>query len=280
VQVVVLFGGRQEHGRLASALTGAATVVAAESLQDAHPLLEHAETRVCVVCVEARAAARSIGAIRELAERFPGLAVVAYCDVHELDRQALISTVRSGATDLIFRGIDDGQAVARHVLAHAVRRTHASALFDELAPRMPAGLRPFLQHGLQHPAAADALDETAAVFALARRTLAKRLLRLGAPSPRRFFTWTRLLLAGALLADPGRTLQSVALELQLDSGTSLRHLLRRYAGLGRAGSVSRGRIRGALGSAFLAEMNDGVRPSEDTGSGTSRSTVAAERRRD
>ena len=271
MRVVLLFGGREEHGRLSGALAGAATVVSPATLADARPELEHRETRVVVVCVEARAASRSLGAVREIHRAFPGLTIVAYCDLRELERQVLVTIVRSGVTDLIFRGLDDGQAVARHVLAHAVRRTHALELLDALAPQLPEALRSYVEYGLQHPTAADTLDETAASLSLARRTLTKRLSRLGAPSPRRFFTWTRLLLASALLTDPGRSLQSVALELQLDSGTSLRHLLRRYAGIERIGDVSRSGLRSRLLTSFVTEL-EGTSPSPSVaGTGTSRS---------
>jgi AraC-like DNA-binding protein len=254
MRVALLFGSRPDRLRFAGALEGSAEIVAADALSDAWPLLEAPGTRACIVCVHAPAAPLAIGVIRELRQAFPALPIVAYCDVHALDRQHLIGAIRAGATDLIFRGIDDGAAVARHVLAQAVRHTHADELLRRLTPSLEPALLEFVRFGLQHPTAASDLDMTAAALGMARRTLTKRLQLLHAPPPRRLFTWTRLLLAGSLLSDPGRSAQSVALELELESGGALRQLLRRYADVALSAGGTRRQLRSLLVEAFLAEV--------------------------
>jgi AraC-like DNA-binding protein len=272
MRVALLFGSRHDRLRFASALEGSATVVAADDVSGAWPLLEQPETRACIVCVHAPAAPLAIGAIRELRQAFPALPIVAYCDVHELDRQDLIGTIRAGATDLIFRGIDDGATVARHVLAQAVRHSHADELLRLLAPTLAPALLVFVRFGLQHPAAASDLDMTAAALGMARRTLTKRLQLLEAPPPRRLFTWTRLLLAGSLLSEPGRSAQSVALELELESGGALRQLLRRYADVALSAGGSRRQLRSVLVDAFLADLTSAASKSSSSDSPVSSSS--------
>ncbi len=276
MRVALLFGSRHDRLRFAGALEGSAEIVAADAVADAWPLLEHPGTSACIVCVQTPVAPLAIGAIRELRQAFPALPIVAYCDVHELDRQDLIGTIRAGATDLIFRGIDDGVTVARHVLAQAVRHTHADELLRTLAPQLAPALLDFVRFGLQHPTAADDLDMTAAALGMARRTLTKRLQRLEAPPPRRLFTWTRLLLAASMLSEPGRSVQSVALELELESAGALRQLLRRYADVALSAGGSRRQLRSALVDAFLAELVPVV-PAATSAAATAAPTSSARR---
>jgi AraC-like DNA-binding protein len=257
VRVIVLFGSRRDRLRIAESLAGSAAVAAADDLAEATRALGHPDARACIVCVTPERVAVAIAAIGALRAAFPSRALIAWCDLHELDRPSLVATIRAGASDLLFRGIDDGRTVARHALANAVRGSCAADLLRDLQPTVPADLLPFLRHGLHTPAAADELDATAAALGMARRTLAKRLALLGAPPPRRFFSWTRLLLAGALLAEPGRTLQAVALELGFESTPALRLQLRRYAGVIVTSSSARRQLPATLRRAFAAELAAG-----------------------
>ena len=54
----------------------------------------------------------------------------------------------------------------------------------------------------------------------------------GCPTPRALRTWCRLFVAGRLLEEPGRTVESIALQLEFDSTTGLRNALKRYTGHG------------------------------------------------
>jgi AraC-like DNA-binding protein len=73
-------------------------------------------------------------------------------------------------------------------------------------------------------------DEFAAEVGLSRPFLSERLKRVGLPSTGHLLVWSRLLHAGAWLAEPGRTGQSVARQLDYSSGAALRRALRNYTG--------------------------------------------------
>ncbi len=255
MQVVVLFADRREQLALQSALSRRASLQLFDRLADARLALAAAPTDVLIVCLTTDGAPAAVSAIRDARAAFPTLAIVAYCDIHELDRRALVHTIQAGATDLILRGIDDGRTVAQHVLSHAMQTTLADQWMLELRPILPGGLLPYLRHGLRTPSAADDLLATAAALGLARRTLAHRLALVGAPSPRRFFTWTRLLLASSLLTERGRSLQSVALQLQLGSANALRQQLQRYARVSVTAGGDRIHVRPMVKSAFCLELN-------------------------
>lgn len=80
--------------------------------------------------------------------------------------------------------------------------------------------------------AGEPLDvaRAAAALGLTRQTLRNHLVRHGLPRPQTFLVWCRLLAAASLLDERGRTLDSVALQLNFSSGQNLGAALRRYVG--------------------------------------------------
>ena len=64
-----------------------------------------------------------------------------------------------------------------------------------------------------------------------RKTLVNRLAAAGCPTPRVLRTWCRLFVASRLLEEPGRTVESIALQLDFETTTGLRNALKRYTGL-------------------------------------------------
>jgi AraC-like DNA-binding protein len=53
----------------------------------------------------------------------------------------------------------------------------------------------------------------------------------GLPAPADLRAWCRLFMAGRLLDEPGRTVESVALQLEFTTGSALRNLIKRRTGL-------------------------------------------------
>lgn len=262
----MLFGDPVDQHRLSAALGHHAPLVSFDSIASANTALAAVSTTVVVVCVHTERAAEAVGAIREIHSAFPRLAIVAYLDIHELERQLLVQAIHAGATDLIFRGIDDGSAVAQHVLAHAHVMSLSDEWLAELAADLPVALFPFVRYGLRTPNAADSLSATAAALGLARRTLTQRLAAIHAPPPRRLFTWTRLLLAASLLAESGRSLRSVSVQLQLSSSNALRQLLQRYAKVSVGVRTDRAHVRPAVKRAFLEALRAAGRSDNDASS--------------
>lgn len=259
MQVVLLLGDPVEEQRLGDALIDRAQLVAFSTVGEAHAALAALRTTVVVVCLHDTQAAHAIGAIREIRAAFPRLAVVAYLDIHTVQRQLLVQAIHAGASDLMLRGIDDGSAVAQHVLAHAHVMSLSDAWLAELAPDLSVPLFPIVSYGLRTPAAADSLSSTAAALGLARRTLSQRLAALGAPPPRKLFTWTRLLLAASLLAERGRSLRSVSRQLHFRSSDALRQLLQRYAQVSVGVGANRTHVRPAVKQAFLTALRESTR---------------------
>ena len=95
---------------------------------------------------------------------------------------------------------------------------------------------------------------------MTRRTLGNYVVAHQLPRPRVFVTWCRLLVAGVLLDEHARALDSIAGPLDFPSGHGLGMVLRRYLGVGitvlRDGQVSVTAVR-----AFRAAVADAVRSS-------------------
>jgi AraC-like DNA-binding protein len=90
------------------------------------------------------------------------------------------------------------------------------------------------------------------------RTLSRWCRRARLPPPRRLLAWMRILLAGELLDDPGRTVSDVALSCGYAADSSLRHALRSFVGV----NPSELRERGAFAvtaEAFVRELQEAQR---------------------
>ncbi|WP_373069598.1 helix-turn-helix domain-containing protein, partial [Gemmatimonas sp.] len=109
-------------------------------------------------------------------------------------------------------------------------------------------LHPLLEYVLEHSHEQLDREEVAAVFGLSRRTLQNRLTDARLPPLRPFLTWCRLLVAAALLDEPGHTLDSVAAQLDFHDCANLGVALRRYTGT----NITRLRDRGAFTAAIRA----------------------------
>ncbi len=203
----------------------------------------------------------SVRAVLQLREAFPAHALVAWCDLRRIDTGQLLELARAGIQDIVREEQDELPHIFSRILATARQRSVASQIVVLLEDLVPRRLRPMLEHGLEHAGEHIDRDEFAAVFGMTRRTLHNRFLRAGLPSPRPFLTWCRLLVASALLEQPGHTLDSVAGVLDFPDGGSLGQYLRRYTGR----NVTQLREGGILGTTIdalrsqLAELADAAR---------------------
>jgi transcriptional regulator GlxA family with amidase domain len=116
-------------------------------------------------------------------------------------------------------------------------------LLERLDPVLPPQSRPLFEYLLENGDEPLTIEQAAAAVGVARRTLEKRLARLGYPAPETLIGWCRLLLAAHMLEEQGRTFDDVALELTFPSGMALRSMLKRYTGVtGRAAREGQGPV--------------------------------------
>jgi|GEM_PF-1344117 len=206
--------------------------------------------RVALTVIEAAGGsnAAALLALRRLREEFPRHPVVAWCDVRAITPHDLLAIARAGVQDLIRHDLDELRHVFVRIVASATQRAISYRILEEISDVVQQRLHPLLEYVLEHSHEHLDRDGVAAVFGLSRRTLQNRLTEARLPPLRPFLTWCRLLVATALLDEPGHTLDSVAAQLDFHDGANLGVALRRYTGT----NITQLRARGAFTEAVRA----------------------------
>jgi AraC-like DNA-binding protein len=162
--------------------------------------------------------------------RHPGVPVLIYYDQRRSNARVILEFFQAGAAEIIQAGGDDLPRVFATVLAAAEHRTKGRRILEQLDPVLPPQTRPLIEYLVEKAESPLSIEQAAAAIGIARRTLEKRLARLGYPPPETLIGWCRLLLAAHLLEDQARSFEEVALELSFPSGMALRSMLKRYTG--------------------------------------------------
>lgn len=218
--------------RLREAVRGRALI---EPFADAESLLAAMARRsIALTVLEVRRAgsAAALTTLRRIHENFPSHPVIAWCDLRSLDTQTLLAVARLGVHELIRQDGDDLPHALAHTIANASQRAVSTRIAADLADLVPLRVRPVFEYALEHASERLSREAVAAVFGISRRTLHNRLDESGLPATREFLTWCRVLVASALLEQPGHTLDSIAGQLDFPDGGALGKTLRRYTGFG------------------------------------------------
>lgn len=185
-----------------------------------------------ILVVNARTFDVAVAALRRIRVAFESHPVIAYYDPAGLPQRNLLELAQSGISDLVQLDIDDSRPFFIRIIESASRASHAQQLAAMLEGDVPASMRSVLMFGLEHAGRNMDVPKLAASMGLSRRTLSWRMVQQGVPSPRIFLTWCRLLVAALLLEESGRTLDSVADQLNFPGGHALGAVFFRYMGRG------------------------------------------------
>lgn len=236
--VLCLVVGGTERARIQEALRGRYAVRFVEHVALLERLLGSVDVRVGGVIVESHDAQRNSteAVIRDTRKARPYIPIVGYCHAgiaHSNDIRALAV---AGVHELLFHGIDDTRTALRSILAMAHQATVGEVVANALIPLVPERLWPFVKHIARHPAQSQRVTEVARSLGYHRRTLVNHCAQALLPPPQEMIAWCRLAVTGYLLGTTGRTIESIALELDFPSDTALRNLVKRHAGM-RASEV-------------------------------------------
>lgn len=196
-------------------------------------LLRHVALRTSAsVLVSARdpMGAETAPLVRRIREGFRSTVILGYCEYGRSDAD-IASLVRAGVDDLVFRGADDVRVVLQEILVRAVRHSVAAQVIEDLGDALPPKVRPIVAHLLEHAGDPPTVDATAAALGVNRKTLVNRVARAHLPAPSTLIAWARLLAAGRLLEDAGRSVEQVAHLLNFESPNALRNMIKRHTGL-------------------------------------------------
>lgn len=168
--------------------------------------------------------------LRTFRNALPRAVPVLYVPLGIEAMQSLPTLCRAGVQEVVVLDHDDEPAALRAVLSRAAASGVLAAVLDTLRGVLPGALLPAAALCLEHLARAPGVPALAAAVGVAPRTLCIRCTRLGLRGPQELASRVRVLLACALLQDPRRTLDQVALHLGYDSGAGLANLVRRHLG--------------------------------------------------
>jgi AraC-like DNA-binding protein len=183
----------------------------------------------------------------------PSATVIAYCALTRGGAtgrgSGLVDLVRAGAHGIFIRDVDDDPHALRAALRVAEETCAADLVLGVVGASLPTSVRSLVALYLRAGERSPGVAEAARALGVHRRTLVNRLRAAGCPAPRALRTWCRVFIAARMLEEPGRTVESVALQLDFDSPSGLRNTLRRYTGHAPAALRAAGGLPVAL-SAF------------------------------
>ena len=172
---------------------------------------------------------RILGALRD---RDATLRVFGYLAPKQESALATMEAVRRGLDGLIFRGPDDIRALRnavgnqRFAFAGGVEY-----ILGTVNPLVPAGLHSLVRQVFESLVPFDTVPALAAHVRMSPRVLSKTLDYFGGPTPELFRSWTLLLWAAYALQTTPWSIERIARELHLRSGSVLSHLMQRRVGV-------------------------------------------------
>lgn len=169
--------------------------------------------------------------VAEIRRDFPSVSIIAYWEPGRTPSSAVVPLMHAGAHQLITHPYDDAQCAFQTALLDAERRTVADHVLAALADVVPPVARPLIDLYLRGADGPMPVTEAARQLGVHRKTLRNRMEAAGLPAPADLRAWCRLFMAGRLLDEPGRTVESVALQLEFTTGSALRNLIKRRTGL-------------------------------------------------
>lgn len=169
-----------------------------------------------------------------VAAKYATVGLVGIVPRSRVEGGALVRLVRAGVHALLLADDRLTTLDCRHVLTEAIVRSGVSVPGSKLLAEAPSPVRPLLEYGLRYAHEPTTVRNAARALSVHRKTLFWWCIEAGVPAPQQVLGWCRLLAAAALLDDEGRRVDHIALDLDFPSGTALRNLLQRYAGLAPA----------------------------------------------
>ncbi|MHB1862480.1 MAG: helix-turn-helix domain-containing protein [Gemmatimonadaceae bacterium] len=166
-----------------------------------------------VICDPVAGAASDATDIFWLATDFPALHITLYTVLEPGVAQVLTRLASAGVTDVVLFGYEDapgrwGDLVARAAVRDAVTRTIVA--LGPTLKQVGGPLRDVLEGVFRAPCKFHTVDDLAAAAGLTRRSVYRRLERVGVHAVHDWIEGARLTGAFALLRDPARQVRDVA----------------------------------------------------------------------
>jgi AraC-like DNA-binding protein len=149
--------------------------------------------------------------------------------VHHSERILLAAAVtQAGADEVIIDELDAYAGLYERICGTACEAKVCERVLQGIL--LPSSVRLFIEYSVLHVRQSPTVEETAKNIGVSRRTLARQCHDAGLPGPRDLLSWSRLLVAIALLEHTKHPADRIAYRL-FSSPSVFRGLLMRYTGL-------------------------------------------------
>jgi AraC-like DNA-binding protein len=165
--------------------------------------------------------------VEELRRVFPAVPILGYCLSAAEHLDSLRRMAVAGVHSLLLDTTADSRTVVRAALETTRRQCAATQVFAQIADVIPERLHVMVQTALENPARTASVAALARELGVDRKTLRNWCTAENFLPPRDLLRWSRLLLAASLLNWSGRSVTSVAMELDYPTDNSLRVAIRR-----------------------------------------------------
>jgi len=136
----------------------------------------------------------------------------------------------AGADQLFINGLDSYAALYSAIGVITCGRFVAKQVLHAVGDRITGDARRFLEYGIVHAQQAVTVESITGKLNVTRQSLSRQCKRDHLPPPQVLLSWARLLVASALIAQPGRSGDHIGHRM-FGSPSALRNMLRRYTGL-------------------------------------------------
>jgi AraC-like DNA-binding protein len=231
-RVALLFHGRHDQARIESALRDAAVIIPVDHERALHAAIGRGEVTASIITLDRQRLDDALACVRRTKSRFPLHLLFAYFDETGVPTSALTEAVRYGADELIKHGRDDLRTVLASHIEDTAQGLLEKLIYERIRTRLDPSVASIVRYTLSVSHKRRTVEQIAMHLGVHRRTLVARLVSRGYPGPQALIGWCRLLLAARLMEEQGRTLDSIALQLDFCSVSGLVNQFRRYTALG------------------------------------------------
>lgn len=169
-------------------------------------------------------------AIQSILRTFPEIPILLCLALEATTVRALSQVANLPEVRLLVRAHDDVVTEVVKALSSVPHHPATHAIEAVLQRHLPRHLGPLSEYLACAAIKPLTVAQIADAIHIPRRTLGDQLRRHELPPLERLVGWIRVLHAMWKLDGAGRTVDSVALELEFASGSALRHMVKRYTG--------------------------------------------------
>lgn len=224
--IAALLSDPADHRALRRAASGH-DIIPATSWRELGKIIRHHPVTAVVASPHAEARKDGVLRIYRLSEDFPFTPIIAW---GELDGRDLYRLGKAGVADVVLAHDADNTPHVTEIINKILERSIPRLVETGLQGQLHSDALAVIRYAAQRIPHRIQVPDLAAAFETSVSTLERRCERFGIPTPGRLLLWLRVLYGLHWLAEPGRSLESIADQLGYSSGAAFRRAIQATSG--------------------------------------------------